>query len=219
MQRICVAAKQGGENTEATAAMAALGNHGKCKQNVQRDWHRMLKRDLGEFFIEPTWLPIPMAGSDELVEWPILAPHESMAMLQRTGKFQQMFFEGVDLGHFWHNFAKEPDYQTFPQLDGWPGDVFTLVPARVHIDDGRWSGAMHNRAVTIVQFSGFAHAQHALDSRLLVTVLPSTFAKKHGEVNPTNLSLDAIFKFLVWSFFWAWKNIWPSIPFVLRLRV
>ena len=215
MQRICKAAQKGGDVSQATAAMAELGNSGQSPQNIQRDWHRMLRRDLQQYFVEPTLVPLPLNGGTTL--WPVLAPHESVSMLQRAGRFEKMFLAGMSLDQFWSKFTKEPEYVHLPNIPGFPAEGpgrLTLTPGRIHIDDGRWNGAAKNRTITIVQFGGFSHSSHPYDSRILIAVMPSTFCVKIGTVNPLNQTLEALWQFCTWSFYFAWVGHWPLIPYV-----
>ena len=59
VQKICLAAAAEGSTSSTTAAIAGLGSSGKHSQNIQRDFHRMMARDLS-CYIEPTYISVPL---------------------------------------------------------------------------------------------------------------------------------------------------------------
>ena len=109
----------------------------------------------------------------------------------------------------------EPGYEVLTGLPDFPNNIgrLSLIPLRLHTDEGKWTGSAKNRVITVVAISGMAHSPHPFESRLLFTVMPSSLYHKEGKTNPSNRTLEHLFQFAVWSLAFMWMNLWPVMPF------
>ena len=146
--------------------------------------------------------------------WPVLAPHESIGTLHHL-HVKSMFVGNIALDCFWENLLKEPDYGHLLDLPDFPNKLgrLSLVPVRLHIDEGRYTGSAKNRVITVCSITGMTHTAHPYESHLLVAVMPSNLYYKTGKSNPTNETLSEIWKFCVWSMYFMWMNVWPMVPY------
>jgi hypothetical protein len=149
--------------------------------------------------IEPTYIGIPVAKGRTTIErlWPVFAPHEVLFVfrtrLAATGRNPD----------FWETLQRtEPGFkdQAFqPDLD--------TLPLKLHADEGKFTS---KRQIMICQFSTFFHAADPLDSRYLLFVMPGSLYSKTGTRNHT---LNKLWEFLVWSFGYVVRGVWPTDPF------
>ena len=59
-------------------------------------------------------------------------------------------------------------------LPDFPNDIgrLSLIPLRVHMDEGKWTGRAKNRVIMVCSISGMAHTPRPFESRLLFSVMP-----------------------------------------------
>ena len=142
------------------------------------------------------------------------APHEAVGILG-DALIKSIFVGPLQLGRFWDGFLNEPGYEMLTALPDFPNDIgrLSLIPLRVHMDEGKWTGSAKNRVIMVCSISGMAHTPHPFESRLLFAVMPSSLYHKTGKRNPSNQTLEHLWRFAVWSLAFMWMNLWPVMPF------
>ena len=142
------------------------------------------------------------------------APHEAVGILG-DALIKNIFVGPIQLGQFWERFLAEPGYEMLTALPDFPNNIgrLSLIPLRLHIDEGKWTGSAKNRVITVIAISGMAHTPHPFESRLLFSVMPSSLYHKEGKKNPSNQTLEHLYRFAVWSLAFMWMNLWPVMPF------
>lgn len=198
--------------------LARLGAHGMFPGNAERDFHRFFgsRSSLG-FELRPWMINVPLQFPEELtpreVPFPVFAPHELFATLHSTHMLQKKLVGSVGsagslpefLKTFWNELvtAKEPWVITHPAIVGGK-DLSLGLPVFLHADE---TSAHKDSKVYFVSMSGLARGDV---SRFLLAAIP---CDKQFFTGSTNITLNRVFDFLVWSFEVLLTGMWPSRGF------
>ena len=164
-----------------------------------------------------TWVEVPIkqrrSRAIKRVRYPVIAPHEMFAAAWRCQ--HPMFQVSTEqVLEFWDVVGPEEWSKAHPVRAKSREDLGKAVPVMLHGDEGT---GHKKRGLFVLQWGPVLHAvntTNVLDSRLLITVVPSRLFVKGPRKR--NLTLDAIYKFVTWSIGVMLDGCWPGRGPVIR---
>lgn len=190
--------------------LARLGTRGKWFANVERDFQRLLAlSQSGILQLKPTLIPVPVrqprGHGVTTVMWPVFAPHQTFAALfdQKCEHFLLGKRPDQTLVEFWKGAAGDPVFADHPSR-AQPELLSKTIPIRCHGDEGQ--GQKKSPLMILSWGSAVVHGD-PLATRVLITVIPS-------KVYAKNQTLDAIYRYLAYSFHALHLGRWPAEPFI-----
>jgi hypothetical protein len=211
VQEVAAAVQQ---STGHGTLLARLGAHGKHNQNAQRDLYRMVKT-AARMGLEISWIRVPVkqrrSRAVQHVRYPIIAPHE---MLSAAWRCQHPMFRvsREEVLQFWDMVAPEEWSAVHPVRAKSREDLSKALPIMLHGDEGT---GHKKRGLFILQWGPvLGGGTNVLDSRLLITVIPSRLCVKGPRKR--NLTLDTVYRFVTWSIAQMLDGGWPRQGPVIR---
>ena len=206
IQEVSEALLRDGVSVAGVPRFAALGAHGDQKQNVSRDFFRMVKKlgFHGEVEISHEVMYVHLPGEPHPQEWqfPLIMPHDILNAFWRANstKFQNNFFPEGDssLNEFWRRSASAPWFAQHCFRDTalqWPS---MCIPYRLHGDEAPFSKT-GSKSLFVLNFSAVLSKAPSMLSRFLI------WAVVCGSV----LNFDGAVRALEWSLRLLGEGIMP----------
>lgn len=201
------------KSTGVRNPLVGIGAEGRHNGNALRDLSRMV-RAASRMGLEITWLDLPVrqrrSRQIKVVKYPAIAPHELFSALHRVG--HPMFNEpAAKVWEFWDNVEAEEWYNVHPASGKPRKELGMTLPVMLHGDEGV---GHKKRGLFVFQWGPvLCDATHVLDTRLLVTVVPSRQFARQGK---RNLTLERLYAFVAWSLGVMFDGSWPFRGQVVR---
>jgi hypothetical protein len=204
-QRLAAAASaSAGRSLSAISSIAAGGKfQGKALRDLRRKCQAASLLDL-----RPTYVSLPVrkrkTRQAEIVQYPALAPHEYWAALHKVGLLESVLVgDGMRPDVFWQGVQSEEWFQRHPDLKVHERLPFT-IPIRVHGDEGT---GQKKKGILVMQWQGCLRHASTLESKFLITTMPTRLYVKQNKVNVT---LEALNKFIAWSINQMSTGLWAT---------
>ena len=195
-QRYAAAVVRDGTQSESTIKIAKLGNHGRHPNNVERDYHRYVRKEGLNAGLECYHVDckvkdksgIPCDGSI-----PMLLPHEIVNTLytQCPQDFYDRFVcDEAALEEYWARQSQTTWFMRHPSRQTILDSPRRCVPVRLHGDDAPCG---KTTSILVVQFTSCMCRLSSWLSRWLTICINLSVAVG-------NETMQALYKALVWSF-------------------
>lgn len=208
--------------SKVTKTLANLGTRGQHQANVERDLMRWAKRQMPsalDLYVVDITIIDPASVGETMVQLPLLLPHELFGALYAAnatlGSSQWAPGEAASPGvwekavlgpggqeaisDFWEKLEHMEWVQRHPALSAW-GSRSTAVPIGFHGDGAQFT---REESMTALTWSSVMATGASLDSRFLITALPTTWLAPG--------TLDEVFSVLAWSFAAMLDGFYPPV--------
>jgi hypothetical protein len=206
-------AKDSGGGSEAIRAFVSLGSQGRNPNNIERDLHRWIA-NLKSLHLQPYWIKLkllidPTSTEAEEVDFPVLAIHEVLYALYKSGEHN---FRKAMLGdksedcilEFWESALMQPWGASHPACAK-PQELHRTIPLVLHVDGAE--SYTNQEAIIYSTSSPFVKHISVYLTKFLAAVL------MNGDVDTKQLWEEAnetLAKFFGWTFKCCEDGIMPA---------
>ena len=218
-QRVAEAVEKDGTLSNSTKKFANVGCHGRYPNNVERDYHRYIRKQGLNAGLEPYFVDCQIKNKSGVPtdgRVPLLLPHETVHTLYTLDPldFHDRFVCDEDaLEEYWARQSQTPWCLGHPSRQTILESPRRCVPLRLHGDDAPCGKA---GSILVIQFTSCMCRLSSWLSRWLTICIKQEIVVK-------NETLEALYKALVWSFAALASGTMPSEdhlgrPFTKGLR-